>query len=74
MLPTREEILRSVTFKTSRSGGKGGQNSQINPSTLFAPQNKLTPPSAGRQKDLEKEAKKKHEEDLLRKKARRPGK
>jgi len=26
MLPTREEILRSVTFKTSRSGGKGGQN------------------------------------------------
>jgi len=26
MLPTREEILKSVTFKTSRSGGKGGQN------------------------------------------------
>lgn len=26
MLPTRAEILRSVTFKTSRSGGKGGQN------------------------------------------------
>ncbi|QPH39610.1 alternative ribosome rescue aminoacyl-tRNA hydrolase ArfB [Pedobacter endophyticus] len=26
MLPTREEILRSATFKTSRSGGKGGQN------------------------------------------------
>jgi ribosome-associated protein len=26
MLPTREEILRAVTFKTSRSGGKGGQN------------------------------------------------
>ncbi|GAA4200450.1 alternative ribosome rescue aminoacyl-tRNA hydrolase ArfB [Pedobacter jeongneungensis] len=26
MLPAREEILRSVTFKTSRSGGKGGQN------------------------------------------------
>ncbi|MDQ0638090.1 ribosome-associated protein [Pedobacter sp. W3I1] len=26
MLPTREEILRSVSFKTSRSGGKGGQN------------------------------------------------
>ena len=26
MLPTREEILRTVTFKTSRSGGKGGQN------------------------------------------------
>jgi ribosome-associated protein len=26
MLPTREEILQSVTFKTSRSGGKGGQN------------------------------------------------
>ncbi|KQM77294.1 peptide chain release factor 1 [Pedobacter sp. Leaf216] len=26
MLPTRDEILRSVTFKTSRSGGKGGQN------------------------------------------------
>jgi len=26
MLLTREEILRSATFKTSRSGGKGGQN------------------------------------------------
>ena len=26
MLPTREEILKSVSFKTSRSGGKGGQN------------------------------------------------
>lgn len=26
MLPTREEILRSAVFKTSRSGGKGGQN------------------------------------------------
>ena len=26
MLPTREEILRTVNFKTSRSGGKGGQN------------------------------------------------
>ncbi|MGM9479378.1 alternative ribosome rescue aminoacyl-tRNA hydrolase ArfB [Pedobacter sp. GSP4] len=26
MLPTREEILRSAIFKTSRSGGKGGQN------------------------------------------------
>ena len=26
MLPNREEILKSVTFKTSRSGGKGGQN------------------------------------------------
>ncbi|WP_412465714.1 alternative ribosome rescue aminoacyl-tRNA hydrolase ArfB [Pedobacter sp. KLB.chiD] len=26
MLPTREEILRSATFKTSRSGGKGGQH------------------------------------------------
>ncbi|MCZ4244757.1 alternative ribosome rescue aminoacyl-tRNA hydrolase ArfB [Pedobacter punctiformis] len=26
MLPTREEILKSATFKTSRSGGKGGQN------------------------------------------------
>ncbi|MGN7989879.1 alternative ribosome rescue aminoacyl-tRNA hydrolase ArfB [Pedobacter sp. 22226] len=26
MLPAKEEILRSVTFKTSRSGGKGGQN------------------------------------------------
>jgi len=26
MLPAREEILKSVTFKTSRSGGKGGQN------------------------------------------------
>jgi len=26
MLPSREEILRSALFKTSRSGGKGGQN------------------------------------------------
>ncbi len=26
MLPSREEILRSAIFKTSRSGGKGGQN------------------------------------------------
>ncbi|WP_316805549.1 aminoacyl-tRNA hydrolase [Pedobacter nototheniae] len=26
MLPTREEILKSAAFKTSRSGGKGGQN------------------------------------------------
>ncbi|WP_131538964.1 alternative ribosome rescue aminoacyl-tRNA hydrolase ArfB [Pedobacter nototheniae] len=26
MLPTREEILKLATFKTSRSGGKGGQN------------------------------------------------
>ncbi|PWS26060.1 aminoacyl-tRNA hydrolase [Pedobacter yonginense] len=26
MLPSREEILKIVTFKTSRSGGKGGQN------------------------------------------------
>ena len=26
MLPAREEILRSAVFKTSRSGGKGGQN------------------------------------------------
>lgn len=26
MVPTRDEILKSVTFKTSRSGGKGGQN------------------------------------------------
>ena len=26
MLPSREEILLSAIFKTSRSGGKGGQN------------------------------------------------
>ncbi|WP_293785123.1 alternative ribosome rescue aminoacyl-tRNA hydrolase ArfB [uncultured Pedobacter sp.] len=26
MLPSREEILRSAIFKTSRSGGKGGQH------------------------------------------------
>ena len=26
MLPGKEEVLSSVTFKTSRSGGKGGQN------------------------------------------------
>jgi ribosome-associated protein len=26
MLPNKEEILKSVIFKTSRSGGKGGQN------------------------------------------------
>ncbi|MEJ7558524.1 MAG: peptide chain release factor-like protein [Pedobacter sp.] len=26
MLPSREDIIKSVIFKTSRSGGKGGQN------------------------------------------------
>ncbi|MEJ2879737.1 alternative ribosome rescue aminoacyl-tRNA hydrolase ArfB [Pedobacter sp. GR22-6] len=26
MLPNKEELLKVVTFKTSRSGGKGGQN------------------------------------------------
>lgn len=26
MLPSRNELLKSITFKTSRSGGKGGQN------------------------------------------------
>lgn len=26
MLPSRNELLKSVIFKTSRSGGKGGQN------------------------------------------------
>lgn len=26
MLPTKEEIIKYVVFKTSRSGGKGGQN------------------------------------------------
>ncbi|MFC4210042.1 alternative ribosome rescue aminoacyl-tRNA hydrolase ArfB [Pedobacter lithocola] len=26
MVPNKEEILKSVSFKTSRSGGKGGQN------------------------------------------------
>lgn len=26
MLPGKEELLKTVTFKTSRSGGKGGQN------------------------------------------------
>lgn len=26
MLPVKEDILKAVTFKTSRSGGKGGQN------------------------------------------------
>lgn len=26
MLPNKEEILKVVVFKTSRSGGKGGQN------------------------------------------------
>jgi ribosome-associated protein len=26
MLPSKDDILRIVTFKTSRSGGKGGQN------------------------------------------------
>jgi ribosome-associated protein len=26
MLPDREDIIKSVIFKTSRSGGKGGQN------------------------------------------------
>ena len=26
MLPGRDDIIKAVTFKTSRSGGKGGQN------------------------------------------------
>ena len=26
MIPGKEEIIKTVTFKTSRSGGKGGQN------------------------------------------------
>jgi ribosome-associated protein len=26
MLPSKEELIKVVTFKTSRSGGKGGQN------------------------------------------------
>jgi len=26
MIPNKEEILKTVTFKTSRSGGRGGQN------------------------------------------------
>ena len=26
MLPAKEDIVKAVTFKTSRSGGKGGQN------------------------------------------------
>lgn len=26
MVPVKEDILKAVTFKTSRSGGKGGQN------------------------------------------------
>ena len=26
MLPTKEDILKTATFRTSRSGGKGGQN------------------------------------------------
>lgn len=26
MLPVKEDIVKAVTFKTSRSGGKGGQN------------------------------------------------
>lgn len=26
MVPNKEDILKEVTFKTSRSGGKGGQN------------------------------------------------
>lgn len=26
MIPTKEELIKELTFKTSRSGGKGGQN------------------------------------------------
>jgi ribosome-associated protein len=26
MIPTKEELVKELTFKTSRSGGKGGQN------------------------------------------------
>ena len=26
MIPAKEELIKELTFKTSRSGGKGGQN------------------------------------------------
>ncbi|WP_316768539.1 alternative ribosome rescue aminoacyl-tRNA hydrolase ArfB [Pedobacter frigiditerrae] len=26
MIPSKEDLLKEITFKTSRSGGKGGQN------------------------------------------------
>jgi ribosome-associated protein len=51
MLPSTEELLREISFKTSRSGGKGGQNVNkvsskvelifnVNASLLFSPEQK----------------------------------
>jgi len=52
MIPVKEDLIKEITFKTSRSGGKGGQNVNkvstkvelilnINNSTLFSEVEKL---------------------------------
>lgn len=52
MIPIKEHLIKEITFKTSRSGGKGGQNVNkvstkvelifnINDSTLFTAAEKL---------------------------------
>ncbi|MES2448169.1 MAG: alternative ribosome rescue aminoacyl-tRNA hydrolase ArfB [Bacteroidota bacterium] len=44
MIPTKEELIKELTFKTSRSGGKGGQNvNKVSSKVelIFNPQNSL---------------------------------
>jgi ribosome-associated protein len=44
MIPTKEELVKELTFKTSRSGGKGGQNvNKVSSKVelIFNPQNSL---------------------------------
>jgi ribosome-associated protein len=68
MIPSKEELIKEVTFKTSRSGGKGGQNVNkvsskvelifnIKDSSFFTPEEK--------ERLLEKLGKKLDSEQLL---------
>ena len=44
MIPTKDELIKELTFKTSRSGGKGGQNvNKVSSKVelIFNPQNSL---------------------------------
>lgn len=44
MIPGKDEIIKEITFKTSRSGGKGGQNvNKVSSKVelIFNPQNSL---------------------------------
>jgi ribosome-associated protein len=44
MIPAKEELIKELTFKTSRSGGKGGQNvNKVSSKVelIFNPQNSL---------------------------------